>query len=79
MLHRLKNKSIQPDPGTEKKVKFLLYFIRFTAGLITIFTSKSLRNETISKTKKAIKKNKSRNKPRWTINVYDERLFEGAG
>jgi len=47
-----------------KNAKFLPYFIRFTAGLITIFTSKSLRNETISKTKKAMKKDKRRNKPR---------------
>jgi hypothetical protein len=44
--------------------------------LITILTSNNLRKETISKTKKAIKKNNRRNKPRWRINVKDERLFE---
>jgi hypothetical protein len=44
--------------------------------LITILTSNSLRKETISKTKKITKKNKRTNKPRWRINVYDERLFE---
>jgi len=53
----------------QKNVKFLFYFIRFIPGLITIFTSNSLRKETISKTKKAVKKNKRRNKPRWKINV----------
>jgi len=53
----------------QKNVKFLFYFIRFIPWLITFFTSNILRKETISKTKKAVKKNKRRNKPRWKINV----------
>jgi len=45
------------------------YLSRLIPGLLTIFTSKSLKKEMISKIKKAIKKNNRTNKPRRMINA----------
>ncbi len=51
------------------------YFIRFIAGFATTVTSNRRIKENVSKRKKAIKKNKSRNKHMRKMKVINVRLF----